>query len=50
VKKRASRKKEESIIPVDAGTVAAPLTGLLENLRSVIHEARQQALRAVDVI
>lgn len=50
MKKRATRKKDESIIPADAGTVAAPLTGLLENLRSVIHEARQQALRAVDVI
>lgn len=50
MKKRANQKQEESIIPADSSTVAAPVSALLENLRSVIREARQQALRAVDVI
>ena len=50
MKKRANQKQEASIIPADSGTVAAPLSALLENLRAVIREARQQALRAVDVV
>jgi predicted nuclease of restriction endonuclease-like (RecB) superfamily len=50
LKKRANQKQEESIIPADSSTVAAPVSALLENLRAVIHESRQQALRAVDVI
>lgn len=40
----------KSIIPPDTSPVAVPLNGLLENLRTVIQEARQKALRTVDVI
>ena len=50
MKKRVNQKQEESIIPAASGTVAASLSALLENLRAVIREARQQALRAVDVV
>jgi predicted nuclease of restriction endonuclease-like (RecB) superfamily len=38
------------MIPADAATGAATVSALLENLRSVIREARQQALRAVDLV
>ena len=50
MKKRPTSKNSDSIIPADVGNVAAPVTALLENLRAVIHESRQQAFRAVDVI
>lgn len=38
------------MIPADAGSGATTVSALLENLRSVIREARQQALRAVDLV
>lgn len=50
MKNRADQQLEAAIIFEDSGTVAAPLSALLENLRAVIREARQQALRAVDVV
>jgi hypothetical protein len=50
LKKGANRKQGESMIPADAASGAATVSALLENLRSVIREARQQALRAVDLV
>jgi predicted nuclease of restriction endonuclease-like (RecB) superfamily len=50
VKKRPTSKKPKSLIPAEAGKAAVPMTVLLENLRAVIREARQQALRAVDLV
>jgi hypothetical protein len=50
MKKRSAPKKSAAIIPADSNMVDEPLSGLLENLRTVIREARQQALRAVDLV
>ena len=56
MKKKKSAKKVPKKNPQELGALvpselsAGNLTGLLANLRAVILEARQQALRAVDVV
>jgi predicted nuclease of restriction endonuclease-like (RecB) superfamily len=48
-KKRTAKRAPPKTIPVTAGS-ANSVECLLANLRAVIHESRQQALRAVDII
>lgn len=48
-KKRTAKRAPPKTIPVTAGS-AYGVECLLANLRAVIHESRQQALRAVDII